>query len=55
MFLPSLAIFIVGIVVGIVWERYRWVGLAKKDKLKEVDGDIYRVVKVKHRDPGGIR
>lgn len=53
MFLPLLAVFIVGIVIGIVWERYRWVRACKKSKVIEVDGDLYGVHKVEpvHKDP----
>jgi len=38
---------VVGILSGVILERYRWVYLAKNNKLKEVDGNLYRVTKVR--------
>jgi len=47
---------VVGILAGTIVERYRWVHLAKNSKLKEVDGDLYKVIKVRPKfkaDGGG--
>ena len=36
----------IGIVIGIVIERYKWVRSTKKGKFIEVDGDLYSVSKI---------
>jgi hypothetical protein len=47
MLLYFIITIIIGVLVGSMIEKYRWVNLAKKNKLKEVDGDLYKVIKVK--------
>ena len=46
MILPISAAILIGVVSGIVWERYRWVRACKKKKVIEVDGNLYGVHKV---------
>ena len=38
---------VIGFLIGIVYERYRWVNRSKKDKAIEVDGQLYKVKKAK--------
>ena len=38
---------VVGALIGTIVERYRWLYLAKNSKLKEVDGDLYKVIKIR--------
>ena len=51
MILPVSAAIIIGVVIGIVWERYRWVRACKNKKVIEVDGDLYGVHKVIPKEP----
>lgn len=37
----------IGVLCGIMYERYKWVRSAKKSKFVPVDGDLYNVSKVK--------
>ena len=37
----------IGLVVGIIIERYKWVGRCKKNKAVEVDGELYQVRKIR--------
>ena len=36
----------VGLVIGIIIERYKWVGRCKKGQAVEVDGELYKVHKI---------
>ena len=40
---------LLGGIIGVYIERHRWVKLAKTDKLKEVEGHLYKVIKVRPR------
>ena len=55
MILGVIFAILIGWGIGTMIERYRWVGLAKKGKYKEVDGELFKVIKLKPKDPGGIR
>ena len=37
----------IGLVVGIIIERYKWVSRCKKNKAVEVDGELYQVKKIR--------
>jgi hypothetical protein len=47
MILGALGIGIIGLLIGIMIERYKWVRSVKLNKVIEVDGDLYNVSKVK--------
>lgn len=54
MILYFAATLLIGFVVGLVWERYRWVRAAKNSKVIEVDGDIYSAKKVADTFGGSV-
>jgi len=49
MFIYIFGAGLIGGLIGAGIERYRWVKLAKNGKLKEVDGQLYKVSKVRPR------
>jgi len=49
MFIYIFGAALLGIFIGVGIERYRWVKLAKTNKLKEVEGHLYKVIKVRPR------
>ena len=46
MIIGFVATVFIGFVVGIIWERYKWVRIAKNGKFAEVDGELYTASKV---------
>jgi len=46
MILGAFGIGFLGILIGIMIERYKWVRSVKSGKVVSVDGDLYKVSKI---------
>jgi len=47
MILIIAGVLIIGITIGLVWERYSWVRACKNRKVKAVDGNLYAIRETK--------